>query len=202
MSREKELFDKNIEAISNIGAIYQYMQKQVTAFDITELLRAEFVLIVSALDFYVHEVVRNGLVRKFKSGSCGTNNSINIPLSTVRILLDTKTAEEQTSILDKQIGAIICRDSYQAPRAIERAFNLIDIEKIWTKIGKFIGKPGSEVRSTLTLIIDRRNKIAHEADIDPTKGIGEKTSIDATTVSECMEFVTTFVKNLDKLIVL
>ncbi|MBI4243406.1 MAG: hypothetical protein HY606_04885 [Planctomycetes bacterium] len=199
MSEAKYLFDKNMEAIANIDAIYHYTEKQVTAFDITELLRAEYILIVSALDFYIHEAVKNCLVHQFNLGICDPDVKIGIPLATVGILLNSDS-NDRTKILEQQIGQIISKDSYQAPRSIENALKMIGINKMWTAVGKYSGKKGSEVRATLALIIDRRNKIAHEADISPIGGLGEKTNIETTTVSECLDFVTKFVESVEKLI--
>jgi hypothetical protein len=199
MSEAKYLFDKNMEAIANIDALYHYMENQVTAFDITELLRSEYILIVSALDFYIHEAVKNCLVHQFNLGVCDSDLTISIPLTTVGIILNSDS-NERTKILEKQIGQIMSKDSYQAPRSIEHALKIIGINKMWTAVGKHLGEKGSEVRATLALIIDRRNKIAHEADISPIGGLGEKTNIDTTTVRECLDFVTTFVESVEKLI--
>jgi len=40
-----------------------------------------------------------------------------------------------------------------------------------------------DVRTQLNVIVDRRNRIAHEGDIDPTMGIGVKYAIDFPMVS-------------------
>ncbi|MBF0235444.1 MAG: hypothetical protein HQK65_20770 [Desulfamplus sp.] len=41
----------------------------------------------------------------------------------------------------------------------------------------------------MDLIVDRRNKIAHESDIDPALGIGEKYPIDPDMVNISIDFL-------------
>lgn len=197
MSNQINIFRKNIESVLCIDSIYQYMESQVTAFDITELLRAEFVLIVSALDFYIHEIVREGLLHQLNTSNNCNKNSICIPLTTVKVLLSVESENEQIQILNEQIKTITSKDSYQAPRAIEKALNMININKIWTKVGEFSGKSAEDVRDTLALIINRRNKIAHEADFDSMSG--EKIDITSHQIKDCIEFTTMFVEAIDQI---
>lgn len=37
-----------------------------------------------------------------------------------------------------------------------------------------MGRPDKDIKQELKIIIDRRNKIAHEADIDPTLSLGNR----------------------------
>ena len=52
MSVEKDFFDKQVGAIKVISAMYEYLQNNAAALDSTALLRAEYVLIISAFDSY------------------------------------------------------------------------------------------------------------------------------------------------------
>ena len=198
MPNQIDLYKKNIDAVLVIDSVFKYMKSQVTAFDITELLRAEFVLIVGALDFYIHGVVRECLIEQFyKTDNCD-DSTISIPLQTVKVLLHVKSEEEQIKILDQQIKNIISKDSYQAPRAVEKALGMINIKKVWSKVSEISGKSAEDIRNTLAIIINRRNKIAHEADIDFLTG--EKTEITQFEIKECMDFVTMFIEAIDKII--
>jgi hypothetical protein len=51
----------------------------------------------------------------------------------------------------------------------------------------------TDVRTRLDVIVDRRNRIAHEGDIDPTMGIGEKYPIDFPTVQQAVDFLDSLV---------
>src|SRR6266446_6452798 len=51
-------FRSNMDRVDNLTAIHEILRSQTTtALDITDILRAAFVLAVSAFDFYVHETV-------------------------------------------------------------------------------------------------------------------------------------------------
>ena len=198
MTNQKNIFDRNIESVLIIDSIFQYMDLQITAFDISELLRAEFVLIVSALDFYVHGVVREGLVDQLNNIDDCNANTLCIPFSTVKVLLHIDSEEERKRVLSEQIKMITSKDSYQAPRAIEKALGMIGVKKVWNKISDFSGQPAENIRNTLSIVINRRNKIAHEADIDFLTG--EKTVITPTDIKECLEFVTGFIDAIEQIL--
>ena len=68
MSVEKDFFDKQVGAIKVISAMYEYLQNNAAALDSTALLRAEYVLIISAFDSYLHNVVRKKLSNNFFGG--------------------------------------------------------------------------------------------------------------------------------------
>jgi hypothetical protein len=45
---------------------------------------------------------------------------------------------------------------------------LISEIKLWEAVAARLGVTAAQVKQRLGLIVDRRNKIAHEADLDPT----------------------------------
>jgi hypothetical protein len=59
-----------------------------------------------------------------------------------------------------------------------------------------LGKPAKDMKQQLSVIIDRRNKIAHEADIDPTFGIGSRWNIDEALVSDAVNFIEQVVESI------
>ena len=54
----------------------------------------------------------------------------------------------------------------------------------------------SDVRTRLDIIVDRRNRIAHEGDIDPAMGIGTRCPIDFTTTKGAVDFVDAIVRSI------
>lgn len=48
--------------------------------------------------------------------------------------------------------------------------------------------------------MDRRNKIAHEADIDPSFGIGNRWPIDAITVNDAVDFIEQVVESIHQIL--
>ena len=58
-----EQFRVNVERVRNLGAVERALSVQTTnALDLSDILRTEIVLVVSALDHYVHEITRLGML--------------------------------------------------------------------------------------------------------------------------------------------
>lgn len=55
---------------------------------------------------------------------------------------------------------------FQDPAKVADAIRLVSRKKLWEEVGTLLGKNDADVKSRLKLIVDRRNKIAHEADMD------------------------------------
>jgi len=58
--------------------------------------------------------------------------------------------------------------SFQHPDKIADAIRLISPKKLWEEVGTAMNLPAKDVKLRIEMIVDRRNKIAHEADMDPT----------------------------------
>ena len=52
------------------------------------------------------------------------------------------------------------------------------------------------VKQELSIIVDRRNKIAHEADIDPTLGLGNRWNINEADVNNAVDFIEKVVESI------
>lgn len=61
-------------------------------------------------------------------------------------------------------------------------------------------KPAREVKQQLNSIVDRRNKIAHEADINPTFNIGDRWSIDEKLVDDAVNFLERLVESIHRVL--
>jgi hypothetical protein len=72
MKTAHDEFKNNIIRAKNLGSIYFSLNAKTTAIlDITDILRAELVLGVSAFDHYIHEIVRIGMIESY---SCSIPN--------------------------------------------------------------------------------------------------------------------------------
>ena len=196
MTVARHHFEKNLESINILGGLYDYLSPQLKAVDLSELLRAQYVMIVSALDHYVHTRVREDLLDIFYDNT-KTSPNISISLKIVKLLLQEQNKDEQRRILDAEIRNILSKDSYQSSRNIENAFGLIEIKKIWSSIAVNFGMSADDLVKTLNLIVTRRNKIAHESDINSTTG--DKEYIDTNTVSETINFIKALINEFEKL---
>ena len=67
-----EQFHTNLSRVRNLGSIVATLESQTLhPLDLSDILRAELVLSVSALDHYVHEVVRMGMLEAYRGGRNG-----------------------------------------------------------------------------------------------------------------------------------
>ena len=58
-----EQFRENITRVQNLGGLHTAFGNVTTAVvDLTDLLRAQIVMIVSALNHYIHEITRVGML--------------------------------------------------------------------------------------------------------------------------------------------
>ncbi len=198
MTNSLKQFHKNLESINTIDGIYTYFESQVKAIDLTEIIRAQFVLLVSAFDYYIHDLVRDGMLKVFDEEKEPNENynKFSISLKTLNLLLSTDDNNIRRQILDNEIRTVTSKCSYQAPSNVERALALIDIKTIWSFVGKELNMTKDDVTKELGLIVNRRNKIAHEADIDPVTN--EKTALDRQTLLYVKDFMTNIVTAIDK----
>lgn len=59
-------FRANLERVRNLGAIYKTFRIQTTeVLDLSDILRAQLVMAVSAFDQYIHEIVRLGMLEAY-----------------------------------------------------------------------------------------------------------------------------------------
>lgn len=197
-------FHGNIESARHLGVIFAAFEDKVTeAVNLDELLRAEIVLAVSALDCYVHDVVRLGMLRGLPAatGEPDAYLSFGVSLGFVKRLMRASSAADCAALLDAEVRRVHGFQTFQNADKISQALALIGIQSIWPKVAAPIGISASDVRTRLNLIVDRRNKIAHEGDIDPSLGIGNKYPIDLPTVVQTADFLESVVQHMHATIV-
>ena len=66
---------------------------------------------------------------------------------------------------------------------------------IWSVAASSFVSTADNVKNKLALIVQIRNQIAHEADVDITTGLPRAISIE--TVKDCREFLQLLVKSID-----
>jgi hypothetical protein len=216
--------------------------------DLSDLLRAALVLAVSALDYYVHEVVTLGILEIHRGQRSEPNPSPNTSQSAfarfkvslggarkerliaidIASWLENEIQQSQgdlffeedhslsellpvisSSVLNRLNNASWLEDevreslgyqSFQHPDKIADAIRLISDKKLWDEVSIKVDMPAKDVKQQLIAIIDRRNKIAHEADIDPTFGIGSRWNIDEILVNDAVDFIEKVVESIHQII--
>jgi len=169
MTMPIDSFKKRIEDIKALHALHKYLCTSLPAIatSLDEILRAEIVLIISAFDCFIHDIVRRGIMDIFKANK-DTNpkfDNLCIPISTVKQILQADNDSERNELLEICVKKILSKNSYQSPSSIESALQLISIKKIWASIKDGMNMSSEDITKKLGIIINRRNKIAHESDM-------------------------------------
>lgn len=189
----------NEKNVRELHALHQFLVEKLPAVDLSDILRSEYVLIVSAFDAYIHDIVRQGMLEIFK-GSDPSNDKYDnymVPMSFYQQLSSCATEAERIDLFDGLLKKQLSKDSYQAPRSVDYALQLIDIRSVWTSLAPIMGYTNAQdVSNQLALIVNRRNIIAHESDIKTLTGI-EKNEITRGDVESVIDFITRLVRGIE-----
>lgn len=161
-------FRENIKRARSLGAIYQTLESQATSeLDLSDLLRSQLVMAVSALDLYVHELVRLGMLEIYRGNRKQTDSYLRFQI-TMSSALQAISAPGNIAWLNDQIKARHGHLSFQNPANIADAIRIISDEQLWNAVSALLRIRPQDARGQLTAIVDRRNQIAHESDINPS----------------------------------
>lgn len=191
MHRAIQQFAVNLQSAKQLGVVYLAFADKVTeAINLDELLRAEIVLAVSAVDCYIHDVVRIGMSRLFFGAAQEPNAFLNgtISLGCAKRLSAAQPVD-RPALVEEEIRRLHGFRTFQSADNISQALAVIGIQAIWDKVGRALALPAADMRRQVDIIVDRRNRIAHEGDIDPTMGVGTKYQIDHTMVAQSVSLL-------------
>lgn len=251
MQSALDQFRISINRVRELIALHSSIKAQATnALDLSDILRAALVLAVSALDYYIHEVVTLGMLEIYQGqrsepvsstnqsafsrfqvsiGAARQDRIVAIDIAswleseilqsygyeflqqphTINSLIQPISSSmvnklNSNSWLEDEIRKSLGYKSFQQPDKIADAIRLISDKKLWDEVGTQMGKPKKEdikqIKEQLSLIVERRNKIAHEADIDPTYNIGERWPIDENMVNDAVDFIEQVVESIHQVL--
>jgi hypothetical protein len=254
MQSALDQFRISIGRVRDLIALHNSVNTQSTgALDVSDMLRAALVLSVSALDYYVHEVVTLGMLeihrgqRSEPAPAANTQSAFSrfqVSLGGARqdrltaidiaswlesdiqqtqgsaflqqpdtlsalipsIASSIENRLNNTSWLENEIREQLSYKSFQQADKIADAIRHISDQRLWDVVAIEISqttqitRSAKDIKQRLNLIVDRRNKIAHEADIDPTFGIGSRWSIDELLVGEAVDFIEMLVESIHRVL--
>lgn len=187
-------FEISISRVRHVHALHASFGGMVTAaIDLSDILRSEVVLAMSALDYYVHELTRLGMLECLAGRRPATDafNRFQLSAGAATALLASPHAAE--SIFENEIRGRHGYLTFQQPDKIADAVRLFSPVILWDAVGGVLGKTGKDAKAAISLIADRRNKIAHEADADPSYP-GQRWPIDRSLVENMLITIETTVQ--------
>jgi hypothetical protein len=146
-------------------------------------------MVVSALDLYVHEVVRIGMLECFRGQRVRTDAFHRFQV-TIAGTLQAVSMPASDVWLDEQIRDGLGHRTFQQPDDIAQAIRLISNVELWNSVAVQLQSTSRDVRDRVRLVVDRRNKIVHEADSNPAYGqIGMLWPLTATQADNAVGFI-------------
>lgn len=174
----KAYFDEVWQRCELFAALHGYIVTHATgALQPDELLRAEWASRLSALDLYVHELVAQNLLKIFEGRrpSCPGFGKLQISSDALMRIHSASAPADRSTAFDLEVRTKLSRITYQYPDDIADGIRLISPCKIWNEIALIMGATPSilsatteSIKKRLSLIVERRNKIVHEGDLQPT----------------------------------
>ena len=161
-------FRENIKRARYLGGLNQALESLTTPLvDSSDILRSQIVLSVSALDHYIHEVVVEGMLEVYLGIRPTTPAYLKYQVSANTLML-ANTSTNIGAIFEEEIRQKHSFLSFQQPDKIADAIRLFSDCRLWEEVSSVMGIAVTDIKTQIKLIVDRRNKIAHEADIDPS----------------------------------
>jgi hypothetical protein len=158
-------------------AIHAYLSNNISkALHTDELLRAEWVARVSALDLYVHEFVAQRMLQIFEKSRPAPPAfmTFKVPLATLDRIRSATTPFEASLAFDLEVRKQHSLLTFQDPEKIADALRICSTIELWNTIAMFNGATeqtkiahAKMLKRQLSQIVERRNKIAHEGDLQP-----------------------------------
>lgn len=197
MTKAFDKFEANIRSASILERIYEYLSKKTLPFEPDELLRAEYVMVVSAFDCYVHDYVRERMVKAFNAPATMPDKTrdYKVPLGVMMDIMNETNPISQMQLLENAIKKAESAFSYQSSSSVEHVLGLVGFKKIWSTM---YGSPaGGNKKNQLDLVVRRRNQIAHEADMD--YATNTKNAITLADVIDAKAFLVDLSQHIDNL---
>jgi hypothetical protein len=180
--RVRAHFDRALLRAKTTLALYDFVKKESpAALDSSDLLRASVVFAVSAFDYFIHQLIRfeieDRVLRK------RSMNGVSVPIEFT--LLDEANLIKSTGLHIKSANGY--KSFVSVPKLAEGLKNILD--EPWSYISEAFGSEGKDIKARLTLIVDLRNRIAHEGDLDPEMIVPESYQIERDDIFDSIQFI-------------
>lgn len=197
-------FRKNIARIREQYKIVDYLMSKQEYEAANDILRFQIVYVMSALDFFMHEILVYCFIKIFNNELPKTEKyyEYRVPLRLIeQALYDQENFE---FYLTNALIDINSNLTFMAPNRLKELLNIITPEDDFALAEenlkkKGIIKPGVRLIRLLDEIYDRRNKIAHQTDIN--HGSDEPNIITKQDVEYYVDVIAHFVEELFTIII-
>ena len=189
-------FDSNVRYVRSLLSLARALDNATTgAVDVGDIQRAAIVMGVSAMDHYVHEKTRQGMHEVLDGQRAPTPAFESFPIS-MRLALDARADPLDNAWLADAVHAQHGHRPFLKADDIADALRLISTTPLWPAVAAQLATDVQSVKGNLRAIVDRRNKIAHEADLDPTQP-GVRWPISDRIATEAVDTIEAIVRAIE-----
>jgi hypothetical protein len=170
-------FESIWERCEELSAMHAFLAGKLTAaLKPDEILRAEWVSRVSALDLYIHEIVAQRMLEIFDGLRPPSSGYLRFQIAndTLSRIRSAPTPIDASQAFDLDIRGRLGFCTYQDPEKIADGIRLVSNIELWNEIALHQGATAANkqtqaksLKRALSIIVERRNKIAHEGDLQP-----------------------------------
>lgn len=188
MQQAIDHFRENLRRVRDVGVLAASLSTLTAPIvDVSDILRSQIVLVVSALDHFVHELVRLGLLECYAGNRPMTSDGLDFGVSLAAVQQAVLGVPHSTW-LSSEIRERNSYRTFQQPDKIADAVRLFSTVKLWSAVATHLNQNTNVVRAELGAIVTRRNQIAHEADLDPANP-GQRLPISKPMVDGAVQMI-------------
>lgn len=173
--------------------------------DTGDLYRGAWVQAVSALDYFMHQEIKRRIVVIAQGPADERPEALAALKVTLGQAEDLRSGDmSPAELVLEAVGQAIGRETIQKPEAISKYLRYVTNRDVWKGVARFVRESSpahanvdvSVLKAGLTGIVERRNVIAHQADmLDSSSGI--KSSLEADAADRAIELIELTVRGID-----
>lgn len=203
MNNAMIVFRSLIGQCSTTMGMYEYFVSNNVPLDASDLLRWQYVLAVSALDKYIHDIVRIGMIQEFQGirPETAKYKSFRIDFS---LAMQMKFSSTPEIIFANEIIRRHSFLAFQDPDKISDALSYIwEGKHKWSIISGNMTTSISEtnLKTKLKNIVIRRNQIVHEGDCLSTQIPLRQQILSKSDTQDVINFIEEIVIAIEKSII-
>jgi uncharacterized protein YutE (UPF0331/DUF86 family) len=185
-------FKENINSVRAKLLIYNNLVDIGRKEDADDILRCQIVFLESALDFYLHEIVKYGILKMLKGEKPKTASYKNTIVFMETLESAVKFPENIESIIeDDIINSKYHSQTFMSCKGIKEIFSKITNTPVFKNVSIKLGMTEKELADKLEELYKRRNKIVHQSDRDHKTATLNR--IDRNEVTKYIDLVEKFI---------
>lgn len=195
-SRAKDYFDRHISECRDAISVHEYLVDK-SGYRAEFNLRFVWIAAVSSLDHFISQLIIEKSVEQYAKSQT-LQPKLLIEAISFEGAIELRNANENDSVVVFRglVAKAVTYKSFQSPENIADGLSFIwGKSGKWDAIGSILKREGKQCRYILKSIVDRRNVIAHNADVDEVTG--DRFPVTAGDAKRVVGFITEVVSAID-----